>query len=157
LIDTRVVQEPAPDVVALWYHYEEIAMHFNTLIMQFRLQVIGGVGALGTLAGYLIGEKVKNIQQQDWLRALISTGLWVLIVAAAILDLAYYNRLLRGSVAALLQFEQQHPEIQMSTQIEATVGQGKYAAAASYGLMLGVLGLFSGWAWFRFLCARKND
>src|SRR5947208_1362257 len=103
---------PTSDTVALWYHYEEIAMHFNTLIMQFRLQVIGGAGALGTVAGYLIGEKVTDHKQQDWLRALISSGFTVLIFAAAILDLGYYNRLLLGAVKALTEFEKLHPEIQ---------------------------------------------
>jgi hypothetical protein len=34
------MQDPTPDAVALWYHYEEVAMHFNTLIMQFGLDPI---------------------------------------------------------------------------------------------------------------------
>src|SRR5438094_78343 len=66
-----------PDTVTLWHYYEEIAMHFNSLIMQFRLEVIGGAGALGTLASYLIGGKVTDPGQQNWLRALVSSGLWV--------------------------------------------------------------------------------
>jgi hypothetical protein len=138
---------PPPDPIALWYHYEEIAMHFNSLIMQFRLQVMAGAGAIGTLASYLIGGKVSDPKQQDWLRALVSSGLFILILAAAILDLAYYNQLLRGAVNALLDFEKQHPEIQLSTQIEATVGRGRFAVWLAYTLMLGFLGGFAGWAW----------
>lgn len=149
-------QLPAPSVVAVWYHYEEIAMHFNSLIMQFRLQVIGGAGALGTLAGYLIGEKVKDDKERDWLRALVSTGLWVLILAAAILDLAYYNQLLRGAVDALVDFEKKYPELQMSTTIETAVGDGQYAVRWVYGLMLGVLGSFSIWAWKRHWATSQN-
>jgi hypothetical protein len=137
------------ETVALWRHYEDIAMHFNSLIMQFRLQVIGGAGAIGTLASYLIGEKVSP-GQQDWLRALVSSGLWLLILSAAILDVGYYNRLLRGAVNALLDFEKRHPEIQMSTEIERTVAGGRRAVNVSYALMLGVLFVFASWAWYRF-------
>jgi len=114
-----------PDTVALWYHYEEIAMHFNSLIIQFRLQLIGGAGAIGTAGAYLIGSKVEDVQERRWLRSLVSSGLWSLIVTAALLDLFYYNRLLQGAVNALLDFERNHPEIQMSTQIEARVGWGR--------------------------------
>src|SRR5688572_11441655 len=100
---------PTDATIALWFRYEEIAMHFNQLIMQFRIQVIAGVGAIGTAASYLIGEKVKEPDRQAWLRSTISSGMWVLILCAAILDLAYYNRLLRGAVNALLEFERAHP------------------------------------------------
>lgn len=138
---------PSDSTVALWYHYEEIAMHFNQLIMQFRLQVIAGAGAIGTAASYLIGEKVKKPIDQDWLRATISSGLWVLILCAAILDLSYYNELLRGAVDALIDFEKAHPDIQMSTKIKARVGAGEYAVWWAYGLLLGLLLLYILGAW----------
>ena len=125
-------------------------MHFNSLIMQYRLQVMGGAGALGTLASYLIGGKVTDPKQQDWLRALVSSGIFILVFAAAVLDVFYYNVLLRGAVDALITFEKQHPEIQMSTQIERTVGNGQYAILWAYGLMLVVLLSFAGWAWHRY-------
>jgi hypothetical protein len=149
------MQPPTSDTVELWFHYEEIAMHFNSLIMQYRLQVMGGAGALGTLASYLIGQKVTDARQQDWMRALIASGLWILILAAAILDLGYYTRLLRGAVNALLEFERQHPQIQMSTRIEETVGRGNDAVWVAYLLMLGTLGAFSVWAWIRFARTRR--
>jgi len=134
------------DVVDLWFRYEEIAMHFNTLIIQFRLQLIGGIGAIGTVASYLIGAKVEDLQQHNWLRALISSGMFVLVAAAAVLDLFYYDRLLRGAVDALLAFEQAHPEIQMSTTIEARVAGGNWAVWWAYGILLSLLFVFSGWS-----------
>ena len=137
-------------VVALWYRYEEIAMHFNNLLMQYRLQLLGGAGAIGTVASYLIGSKVLDEEQHDWLRALVSTGFFILLVAAASLDVFYYNRLLRGSVDALLEFEARHPEIQMSTRIEAAVGAGRHAIWAVYAMILTALGGFSLWAWCRY-------
>lgn len=154
--EKAVMQTPTPETMALWYHYEEIAMHFNSLIMQYRLQVMAGAGALGTLASYLIGSKVTDERQHDWLRALVASGLWLLIFAAAILDGFYYNQLLRGAVDALLAFEKQHPEIQMSTQIEATVGNGRHAVWVAYGLLLGVLGVFVGWSWRVHICTRTR-
>lgn len=134
------------DVVTLWYRYEEIAMHFNNLLMQFRLQLIGGVGAIGTIATYLIGGKVDDVVQRAWLRTVLAGGLLVLILAAAIIDVWYYSRLLEGTVATLIDLEAKHPEIQLSTKIEETVGHGKHAIRYSYGLMLLTLFLFALWS-----------
>jgi len=139
-----------PILWPLWWHYEELAMHFNGLIMQFRLQVLGGAGAIGTLAGYLINSgKVEGLKKPNRLRAVVASGLWVLILAAAMLDVFYYRQLLKGAVQAILDFEREHPEIQMSTQIERTVGQGKYVIFCAYGILISVLGIFTLWAWIR--------
>src|SRR5262249_39812686 len=48
-----------PEVLAQWSKYEDIAMHFNTLIIQFRLQAVGGMAALATLA-LVSSEKVTR-------------------------------------------------------------------------------------------------
>src|SRR5205085_5711681 len=96
---------PDPGTVALWWHYEELAMHFNGLIMQFRLQVIGGAGAIGTIAGYLINSgKVEDEKHRERLRAVVAGGLWVLILSAAMLDVFYYRQLLEGAVRAIVTF-----------------------------------------------------
>jgi hypothetical protein len=137
---------PTSDTIALWYHYEEIAMHFNTLIIQFRLQLIGGVGAIGAAAAYLIGGKVEGAAQRAWLRTIVAAGLFVLILVAAMLDLFYYDRLLRGAVDALLDFERNHSEIQMSTLIEKRVGWGREVVWVAYGVMLLILGCFAAWS-----------
>ena len=44
------------DDLRLWAKYEDIAMHFNDLILRWRLQAIGGVAALVTLAGFVMGD-----------------------------------------------------------------------------------------------------
>ena len=108
-----------PDVVQLWFHYEEIAMHFNELIIQYRLQLMGGAGVIGVLSGYLVGEKVTDISLQHKLRAFISTGILILILAAAYLDVFYYNQLLRGAVDAIIKFENEYPYLYMSTSIKS--------------------------------------
>lgn len=63
------------------------------------------------------------------------------------LDLFYYKQLLQGAVNGLLDFERQHPEIQLSTQIEATVGASRNVVWYAYGLMLAALLAFTGWSW----------
>lgn len=67
-------------------------MHFNNLLMQYRLQLLGGTGALGTVAAYVIGAKVKPDERRHWLRCLVADGLLVLIAATASLDVFYYDR-----------------------------------------------------------------
>jgi hypothetical protein len=49
-----------PNVVQLWKHYEDIAMHFNELIIDYRLQLMGGTGVLGTVAGHLSSNNVDK-------------------------------------------------------------------------------------------------
>lgn len=150
-------QPPDPNLIALWYHYEEIAMHFNSLIIQFRLQLIGGVGALGTAATYLIGGKVEDVKQRGWLRTIVAGGMLILVGAAAAIDLLYYDRLLRGAVDGLLRFEAQHPEIELSTRIEANVDWwGNHAVMMSYGAMLVVLLLFTVWSIYDYMRHRGD-
>lgn len=48
--------EPAGDLMALWTKYEDVAMHFNDLIMRWRLQAIGGLAGLLTLSGFVVGD-----------------------------------------------------------------------------------------------------
>ena len=137
-----------PDTVTLWFHYEELAMHFNSLIIQFRLQLIGGIGALGTAAAYFIGGKVEDASQRAWLRTIIAGGLLVLTTAAAMLDLLYYDQLLRGAVKAIVAYEAAHPEIQISTTIATNIGWfGDHVMWFAYSLMLLALSLFAGWSW----------
>jgi hypothetical protein len=38
------------DVFKLWSKYEDIAMHFNELLIKLRVQALGGVTISGTLA-----------------------------------------------------------------------------------------------------------
>jgi hypothetical protein len=136
-----------PSVVALWWHYEELAMHFNGLIMQFRVQVLGGAGAIGVFAGYLINShQIKDERLRDRLRAMVALGLWVLILAAALLDVFYYRLLLEGAVTAIIELERKYPDIHISTEIESTVGVFKLTIVPVYALLLGTLGTFVLWS-----------
>ena len=47
------------DRFALWDKYEEVAMHFNDLLMRWRLQAMGGLATLVTLSGLVVGEQAN--------------------------------------------------------------------------------------------------
>jgi uncharacterized membrane protein YfcA len=144
-------------VIDLWWHYEEIAMHFNQLIIQYRLQLMGGAGAIGALASYFIGSHVQKAERRHVIRAYVATVIFVLLLAAAILDVCYYNELLLGAVDALKSFEGQHPEIYMSTRIDSRfANRGISVIFSVYGLILIPLALFTIWSWCVFLQERNG-
>lgn len=117
------------DVQALWAKYEDIAMHFNDLLMRLRSQSLAGIAAVSTLIGIFTKEAVANVQL-DWLVAeALFIAMAIFWIAIWCLDLLYYNRLLTGAVKALRHLEDQTKQgvafdghINMSTLIEAEFG-----------------------------------
>jgi hypothetical protein len=114
------------NVQKLWEKYEEIAMHFNDLLMRLRSQSLAGIAALSAFIGIFTKGGMADIHL-DWVIAtallLAMTFFWV---AIACLDLLYYNVLLLGAVEAIKSLEDQtKPDaafttgINMSTVIEA--------------------------------------
>ena len=104
------------------------------------------IGALGTLASYLIGVKVSDVRQQMF-RTAAGAGILVLVGVAALIHLGYYDLLLRGAVDALVEFERTHPQIQMSTTIRKRVGWwGDQTVRIGYLLMLIGLAAFTIWS-----------
>ena len=114
------------DVQALWGKYEEIAMHFNDLLMRLRSQSLAGIAALSALIGIFTKEGMANVHL-DWVIATALLFAMALFwVAIACLDLLYYNVLLLGAVEAIKALEDQTKSdapftagINMSTVIEA--------------------------------------
>lgn len=120
----------------LWYHYEEIAMHFNQLMIQYRLQLMAGMGALGGILVFSIENNVKDRRTKINLRAFASSGLLLILAGAICLDLYYYYPLLEGAVEALVALEQQLPSIDMSTRIVSQFeGDPISIIRLSYGLI----------------------
>ena len=113
-----------PDIQTLWAKYEDIAMHFNDLLMRLRLQSLAGIAALSTIVGFLTrgGESTPN-----WLGVTaLFVGIAFFWIAIWCLDFLYYNTLLRGAVRALLRIEEESRKgadaklnIELSTLIEA--------------------------------------
>jgi hypothetical protein len=135
-----VAHFPTSDEVQLWYHYEEIAMHFNGLLMQYRLGLIGGAGALASFST-VFGSKVISPKDRNRARVFASLALVVFFAAAAALDVFYYNELLQGAVTAIIAFESRH-DIKMSTTIDAETGGGKYAVWIVYGVVCAILAAY---------------
>jgi hypothetical protein len=126
------------DVLAQWAKYEEIAMHFNSLILQFRLQSVGGLATLTTVALVATEKAAPAVRRRSLIRVnLMMLFLWI---GLCVLDLGYYNELLRGAVDGLKAFEAANPSVQLSTTIATTVSWGTALPRVFYGVVFLVLG-----------------
>jgi hypothetical protein len=111
----------------LWEKYEEITMHFNDLIIRLRTQALAGVAALSTLVGVFAKTDLGPFSYSWEIAGFVFVGLALFWVAIWILDFSYYNQLLIGSVAALLELEARSRtsnialEINLSTLVEKSV------------------------------------
>ena len=89
----------------LWAKYEDIAMHFNDLLIHLRTQALAAVAALSTLIG-IFTKTDPNSVHISWE---VATGVFSLLivfwVAIWAIDRGYYNRLLIGAVIALREVE----------------------------------------------------
>lgn len=118
------------DTQTLWEKYEEIAMHFNDLLMRIRMQSLAGIAALSTIVSIFADEASSN-PTINWM---VATGLFgaMLLIWTAIfcLDYFYYSRLLGGAVKAIKILEAHTNEgteigfINLSTLIEEEVENG---------------------------------
>lgn len=114
------------DVQGLWVQYEEIAMHFNDLLMRLRTQSLAGIAAVSALVG-IFSKAANTTVNTEWLVAeALFVAMGAFWIAVWCLDMLYYNRLLIGAVAALHKLEKQTKTgeafdgyIDMSTLIEA--------------------------------------
>ena len=152
--ETRLKQLPSGtyDLQSLWEKYEDIAMHFNDLLMRLRTQALAGIAAISTLVGIFTKADPTAIQS-DWLIAeAIFVALTLFWIAIFCLDFFYYNRLLVGAVAALKELEAearsaQFTGIKMSTRIIEEFNSGWQPTDTSsftgvfifYGIVLAVL------------------
>lgn len=124
MTDETASAELELDAQALWSRYEDIAMHFNDLLMRLRSQSLAGIAAAGTLVGLFTKTGIADLTNSWLAAALIFFALALVWVAIWCLDFLYYNRLLTGAVAAIIDIETQSKggkvtAIQMSTTIEA--------------------------------------
>jgi hypothetical protein len=115
LRDLPNIAELPRDILQLWSKYEDIAMHFNELILKLRTQALATLAAIISLAA-TVGQSQS---QPNWLiLGYISIFLLLCWVALYCLDYRYYTDLLKGAVHAIRQLEHYHPFIKISTIIE---------------------------------------
>src|ERR1017187_1093347 len=88
---------PLKDV---WEKYEDIAMHFNDLLIRLRTQALAAVAAISTLVT-IFGKTGANPKLSWELAALVFSLLAVFWIAILVIDFCYNNRLLIGAVAAI--------------------------------------------------------
>lgn len=113
-------------IFEVWKKYENIAMHFNDLLIKLRTQAIGGVAAIATIV--VVISKNANSLEFNWaIMASVFFFLNIFWVAVWILDFTYYNRLLLGAVDALLEIEKKSKtettikELNLSKKVENAV------------------------------------
>ena len=113
-------------VFELWKKYEDMAMHFNDLIIKLRTQALAAVAALATIVG--VFAKADTDAHTRW--EMVAFAFFILLIfwiAIWVIDFRYYNRLLIGAVSALIELEKQSKDklrvrhIDISTRIEAAV------------------------------------
>ena len=113
------------DVYELWAKYEDIAMHFNDLLIKLRVQALAGIAALSTIVG--IFAKTIDLKLSWEIAIAVIVILCLLWIAIWIIDFSYYNRLLVGAVVALMVLEEESKrktkvyKIELSTMIERAV------------------------------------
>ena len=123
--------DPKPWTVHdLWAKYEDVAMHFNDLLIRLRTQALAGVAAVSTLVGIFTRTDPASTASVHISWQIASDVFALLItfwVAIWIIDRCYYSRLLIGAVSALRAIERESREanpslaIDLSTQIERHV------------------------------------
>jgi hypothetical protein len=91
----------------LWSKYEDVAMHFNDLIMKLRTQALAGLAGVVTVSGLAVSFTGKAVTATEW-EVLFYTIAFLTLAWIALfsLDLCYYNKLLMGAVKAIHKHEE---------------------------------------------------
>jgi hypothetical protein len=147
-----------PTKFDLWCKYEDMAMHFNDLILRLRFQALAGVAGISAIISVLGKGGSEGSSLTPAALGGVFTLLAVLWVAIWVLDRAYYDKLLTGAVDALCALEQAGdpcgpPErIDISTRIEKRVngpasewfsdGRDRFYALVFVALLGGALSHF---------------
>lgn len=114
-----------PTLFEVWSKYEEVAMHFNDLLLKIRTQALGVIATLITIVG--IFAKTSDVKLTWEMSAGAFFFLGMFWIAIWVIDFKYYNRLLLGAVLAIIDLEiiskkSAHvKEIKLSQEIERAV------------------------------------
>ncbi len=105
----------------LWNKYEDVAMHFNELLIRLRTQALGGIATIVTAASFLV--RGSNNSEPWPAVAAVSLLLFFAWCTLWRIDVCYYSRLLHGAVNALRRIENESGDtIWLSTKIEEMFG-----------------------------------
>ena len=127
------------DTFELWKEYENIAMHFNELIIQLRSRALGGIAVVTALVGFI--SKDDGSSNFKW--ELLSNSFILLLMfwmAIFILDYFYYNKLLSGSVDAIIELEKTTSnKISLNNKVKEKAKSPKYPIFFFYGIVASTL------------------
>lgn len=129
MVQKKETESDPPGLFKVWRSYEEIAMHFNDMLLRLRIQALAGVAALAVLASIFSNVRTFNFQGTWLIASAAFFGLMLIWIAIWLLDRNYYTRLLMGSVDALLALEKTSKDgkdceyIDLSTRIDNCVRQ----------------------------------
>lgn len=138
------MSEATPDIQMLWAKYEDIAMHFNDLLMRLRSQSLAGIAAVSTLVGMFTKTGVTEAKVEWMAATAIFVAMFFFWIAIFCLDIFYYSRLLVGAVSAITELESKSASgaaigINMSTLIEVEFRSPS---------LRGKISIFKGVLWF---------
>jgi hypothetical protein len=158
----------------LWAKYEDIAMHFNDLLIRLRTQALAAVAAISTVVGIFTKTEPSAVHVSWEIATAVFVALIIFWIAIWLVDRLYYNRLLIGAVIALREIEKEskkpNPDlaINMSTTIEEYVAhpvsayrpfwhrvQLKIGVYVFYGLVFIALILGAGFCYWHELQTRS--
>jgi hypothetical protein len=123
--DNQTIMLEKEHLIEAWKKSEDVAMHFNELLMGFRLKAIGGIAIGATIA---VGLKLSDARIDHSIATVffaVLATIWLLIWAA---EFFYYYRLLAGAVDELLRIEQRLGDVFLSHQIEHRIKRNCPAA-----------------------------
>lgn len=104
-----------------WAKCEDVAIHFNELIIKMRTQVLSTITIIGTLLGVL-----SRMPEQGSPHNTIAIGFALLLLAwlgVGCIDALYYGRLLKGAVDEIVRVEEMTKgAIQLSKKIDTSCG-----------------------------------
>jgi hypothetical protein len=110
-------------LILIWDKYEQIAMHFNGLLIHLRTQALGAVATIVTAAGFLLTRSPEPLKHQWWAVCAVSVLLFFAWCTLWMIDVCYYSRLLLGAVNALVKIEKQSGGLlDLSTQVQKLFG-----------------------------------
>jgi len=128
---------------SVWCKYEDIANHFNGLIIQIRIK---SLALITTISSILAMYTTKNgVIHWELLQCSLLFQFFFLL-SVCVLDLFYYNRLLTSTIEILRDLEKDRPktkgvpEPNFSTALDDKVG-GTWVVESFYLVSLLVLSL----------------